>query len=226
MTRADIQKKSEHLTKAGKPYWRVVLQSYNEIGAPQEPKSYALFDYLAGQKLEVGQVWDVDLSSTINPAGGWFENLDSVNSRLDPAPSSAPSPASPAASPAAVAPAAPPLGGSPTATTPTIEVLWNELPAHSGGRAGMTGQNLSIEHQVALKEARLAAEFLLSQEGATADVQEYLRTWNLMYMGARKMLNGQAKDLLRELLAKQAPPPPPPAEEEELNALDYQALGG
>jgi hypothetical protein len=90
----------------------------------------------------------------------------------------------------------------------------------------MTGQNLSIEHQVALKEARLAAEFLLSQEGATADVQEYLRTWNLMYMGARKMLNGQAKDLLRELLAKQAPPPPPPAEEEELNALDYQALGG
>ena len=223
MTRVDILKKTEHLTKNNKPYFRLLLQSYNETGAPQEPQSYALFDYIAGQKLEVGESWNCDLSSTINPAGGWFNNLDTVNSRLDPAPSSAPSPASPA-SPAAVAPAAPPLGGSPTATTPTIEVLWNELPAHSGGRAGMTGQNLSIEHQVALKEARLAAEFLLSQEGATADVQGYLRTWNLMYMGSRKMLNGQAKDLLRELLAKQAPPPP--AEEEELNALDYQALGG
>ena len=222
MTRADIQQKTEHLTKAGKPYWRVLLQSYNEIGAPQEPKSYALFDYIAGQKLEVGQVWDVDLSSTINPAGGWFNNLDTVNSRLDPAPSSAPSPASPAA----VAPTAPPLGGTPTATTSTIEPLWNELPAHSGGRVGMTGQNLSIEHQVALKEARLAAEFLLSQEGATADVPEYLRTWNLMYMGARKMLNGQAKDLLRELLAKQAPPPTPPVEEEEGIEFADQELGG
>jgi len=93
----------------------------------------------------------------------------------------------------------------------------------------MTGQNLSIEHQVALKEARLAAEFVLSKInllGATADVPEYLRTWNLMYMGARKMLNGQAKDLLRELLAKQAPPPPPPGEEEEGIEFADQELGG
>jgi len=224
--RVDILKKTEHLTKNNKPYWRVLLQAYNETGTPQnEPQSYALFDYIAGQKLEVGESWNCDLSSTINPAGGLFNNLDTVNSRLDPAPSSAPSPASPAA----VAPTAPPLGGTPTATTSTIEPLWNELPAHSGGRVGMTGQNLSIEHQVALKEARLAAEFVLSKInllGATADVPEYLRTWNLMYMGARKMLNGQAKDLLRELLAKQAPPPPPPGEEEEGIEFADQELGG
>ena len=130
-------------------YWKLELVKDGEASA----YTWSLFDLAAGEPIKLGERWAFETSTPPNPRGGVYRNIDKVMSRQTLA--------------------------TPESTQKAKETPQAPSPDLEYRKQKDESERVSIERQVAVKEGRLAADFLLTQYWRVHATQDSLdiKSW-------------------------------------------------